>query len=104
MTFAPEKTPALGWRRAAAAALVVAVAFTAGGCTLDGLLTSGGPPPRLYVLTPKSTFADDLPHAESQLVVELPIASEGLNTHRIALRDSPLNIDYFANALLTEGA
>jgi len=83
---------------------VVAVAFTAGGCTLDGLLTSGGPPPRLYVLTPKSTFADDLPHVESQLVVKLPIASEGLNTHRIALRDSPLTLDLFANALLTEGA
>lgn len=104
MTFAPEKTPARGWRRAAAAALVVAVAFTAGGCTLDGLLTSGGPPPRLYVLTPKSTFADDLPHVESQLVVELPIASEGLNTHRIALRDSPLTLDFFANARWTEGA
>ena len=91
-------------RDAAAAALVVAVAFTAGGCTLDGLLTSGGPPPRLYVLTPKSTFADDLPHVESQLVVELPIASEGLNTHRIALRDSPLTLDFFANARWTEGA
>ena len=103
MTFAPEKTPR-GWRRAAAAALVVAVAFTAGGCTLDGLLTSGGPPPRLYVLTPKSTFADALPHVESQLVVELPIASEGLNTHRIALRDSPLTLDFFANARWTEGA
>lgn len=104
MTIAQQKYTARGWRRAAAAALVLAVAFSAGGCSLDSLLTSSGPAPSLYVLSPKSTFAEDLQYVESQLVVELPIASEGLNTHRIALRESPLTLDYFANARWTERA
>jgi cholesterol transport system auxiliary component len=104
MTIAQQRYSARGWRRTAVAALVLAVAFTAGACSLDGLLAGSGPAPSLYVLSPKSTFGDDLPYVESQLVVELPIASEGLNTHRIALRESPLTLDFYANARWTERA
>ena len=68
------------------------------------MLSSGGPAPSLYVLTPKSTFATNLSYVEAQLVVEVPIASERPNTHRIALRDSPLTLDYFANAQWTKRA
>jgi cholesterol transport system auxiliary component len=102
MTFARKIKPAPGWTRAIAAALMLTFALT--GCTLEGMLSGGGPAPSLYVLTPKSTFSGDLPNVEAQLVVEAPIASEGLNTHRIALRDSPLTLDFFANARWTERA
>lgn len=104
MTFAQKITFARGGTRTAAAAFLLAFAFAAGGCSLDSLLKSSGPAPSLYMLTPKSTFSEGLPYVEAQLVVEMPIASEGLNTHRIALRDSPLTLDFFANARWTERA
>ncbi len=85
-------------------ASLLAAGFAVSGCTLEGMLSGGGPSPNLYVLTPKSTFSPDLPYVDAQLVVELPIASEGLNTHRIALRDSPLTLDFFASARWTERA
>ncbi|MDP7343523.1 MAG: ABC-type transport auxiliary lipoprotein family protein [Alphaproteobacteria bacterium] len=102
MTIAHETKPAGRWIGALAVLLVAA--FALAGCTLEGMLSSGAPAPSLYVLTPKSTFSGDLPNVDAQLVVEVPIASEGLNTHRIALRDSPLTLDFFANARWTERA
>ncbi|MDP6830202.1 MAG: ABC-type transport auxiliary lipoprotein family protein [Alphaproteobacteria bacterium] len=73
------------------------------GC--DSLLPSlGGPPPNLYTLTPKSTFAKGLPRADWQLVVEEPVASGGLNIDRIAMRASPTELKYFARARWTERA
>ena len=83
-------------------ALTVGAASTMGGCSLSGMLTGDSPAPKLFVLSPKSTFDSDLPYVKSQLVVETPVASEGLNTHRIALRESPLTLDYFAGARWTE--
>ena len=74
-------------------------AFVLLGC--DGLLPSlGGPPPNLYTLTPKSTFAKGLPQVKWQLVVEEPVASGGLNVDRIALRVSATELKYFARAWL----
>ena len=49
----------------------------------------------MYVLTPKSTFSDTLPRVDWQLLVELPQAQAGINTARIALRDSPIELRYF---------
>ncbi len=73
------------------------------GC--DSLLPSlGGPPPNLYTLTPKSTFANGLPRADWQLVVEEPVASGGLNIDRIAMRASPTELKYYARARWTERA
>jgi cholesterol transport system auxiliary component len=102
MMFARGKR--LAAKPAAALAILLAIAFATAGCTLEGMLGTSGPPPSLYVLTPKSTFDPDLPFVEAQLVVEVPIASEGLNTHRIALRDGPLTLDFFASARWTERA
>ncbi len=56
------------------------------------------PPPRLFVLSPKSTFSADLPKVNWQLTVEAPIAEAGLNTARIALRRSPVSLEYFERA------
>ena len=50
------------------------------------------------MLTPKSTFASDLPKANWQLTVSKPLAEAGLNTARIALRHSPVTLEYFARA------
>ncbi len=58
--------------------------------------------PTLYTLSPKNTFDTDLPTVTKQLLVELPIAAEGLNSHRIALSRDLLSIDYFAKARWTE--
>ena len=55
-------------------------------------------PPRLYELTPKSTFADDLPTVRSRLTVEVPTATAGLNSARIALRPTPTTLEYYAGA------
>jgi cholesterol transport system auxiliary component len=77
-------------------ALVAAVVLLAGaGCTL---FPTAQPPPRLFVLTPKSTFSKDLPTAGWQLTVGLPVADTGLNTARIALRRSPVSLEYFERA------
>ena len=55
-------------------------------------------PPRLYDLTPKSTFADDLPTVPGRLSVEVPTATAGLNSARIALRPTPTTLEYYAGA------
>jgi cholesterol transport system auxiliary component len=55
-------------------------------------------PPRLYSLTPKSTFAEDLPQVGARVTVEVPTATAGLNTARIALRPTPTTLDYYARA------
>jgi len=61
-------------------------------------------PPRLYVLTPKSTFPKDLKPVGWQLLVESPISPAGLNTARIALQDSPIELRYFQLANWTDFA
>lgn len=72
------------------------------GC--GNLLPGSGPPPDLYNLTPKSTFPDDLPQIEQQLVIEEPLAAGGLDSFRIALRTSPTELDYFSGSRWTERA
>lgn len=56
----------------------------------------GGPAPNLYDLSPKNTFDEDLPRIAKQLLVEEPSAARGLDSDRIALRPSPIEIKYFA--------
>ena len=72
------------------------------GCT--SLIPGADNPPDLYTLTPKNTFDETLPEVTNQLLVEVPIAAEGLNSHRIALSRGALSLDYFANARWTERA
>jgi cholesterol transport system auxiliary component len=66
------------------------------GCS--GILPGQGPPPAIYRLTPKSTFRPDLPEVDWQLVVETPVSNASLNTTRIALQRSAIEIEYFAGA------
>jgi len=55
-------------------------------------------PSRLFQLTPKSTFPSSLPETDATLAVEVPSATAGLNTARIALRPTPTTLEYFAAA------
>lgn len=62
-------------------------------------LIASRPPPKLFELTPKSTFPADLPQARSTVRVEAVTATAGLNTTRIALRPNPTELDYYAGVL-----
>ncbi|MBT3172312.1 MAG: hypothetical protein HN333_12890, partial [Rhodospirillaceae bacterium] len=55
-----------------AALLVLALALGISGCSLSGMLAGDSPAPKLFVLSPKSTFANDIPKVTAQLVVEAP--------------------------------
>jgi cholesterol transport system auxiliary component len=68
-----------------------------GGCAA-ALELARPDPPRLYALTPKSTFADDLPKVDARISVEVPTATAGLNTARIALRPTATTLEYYASA------
>lgn len=86
------------WRRWSAALLCAALSL--GGCQLPG----GGEPSSLFSLSPKTTFRENLPRVEWQLIVEPPVAAAGLSTSRIALRHSPVTLEYYANANWTDVA
>ena len=87
--------------RPAAAVLALAAALTAGGC--QGLIPGASrDAPRLYELTPKSTFDPALPRVRSQLVVETPESASGLTSSRIAVKQKPTTLDYYARAEWTD--
>jgi cholesterol transport system auxiliary component len=65
-----------------------------GGCAALQLATRE--PPQLYALTPKSSFAAGLPDVDARLAVEVPSATGGLNTPRIALKPTPTMLEYYA--------
>jgi len=77
-------------------------ALTLAGC--GGLSPDLGDPPKLFVLSPKSTYDETLPQVDWQLVVETPVAASGLNTTRIAVSRAPLTMEYFARANWTDRA
>lgn len=84
-----------------AAAAGLALAFVAGcGVQLPGT----GERAQLYVLTPKSTYPDDLPKVDWQLLVEKTTSPAGLDTPRIAVAYSPIELDYFARTNWTDRA
>lgn len=72
-----------------------ALAASLAACSLD---FGGGPPPDLYTLSPKSTFAADLPRVDWQLVVEEPSAAKGIDTDRIAIAPTSLEVKYFPSS------
>jgi cholesterol transport system auxiliary component len=82
------------------ALMATAIALSLAGCSIPGT----GDPPRLYVLSPKSTFDPNLPRADVQMLIEQPVAAAGLNTTRIALSRRPLSFEYYARASWTERA
>jgi cholesterol transport system auxiliary component len=59
-------------------------------------------PPKLFDLSPKSTFGKNLRRARWQLVVEPPIAAAGLSSARIALKRHHLRLEYYAKAAWTD--
>ena len=73
----------------------------AAGC---GILPEVSKPVKLYTLTPKTTFPDDLPTVDWQLVVETPTAPAGIDTARIALQRSAYTLEYFADSGWTDRA
>jgi len=75
---------------------VAALALLAAGCSVE--LPGQQEPPRLFTLTPKTTFDPNLPRADWQLAIDAPLSEAGLNTTRIALRHSPVTLEYYARA------
>ena len=92
------------WRRRILAPILAGAAALAAlsGCSFD--LPGSAPPPRLYVLTPKSTFPEGVPSVDWQLLIEIPHSPAGINTQRIVLRDSPVELKYFDRANWTDSA
>lgn len=87
---------------AVARALTGVMCLAVSGCVeLPGVNEE---PPRLYVLTPKSTYPKNLPTVKWQLLIETPVSPAGLNTARIALQDSPIELRYFQYAKWTDFA
>lgn len=83
-------------------AMAISATTLLGACGLS--LPGQGPPPRLFRLTPKNTFASDLPTVGWQLIIEEPLAPTGLNTSRIALHRRIVELEYYARANWTDRA
>ena len=82
--------------------LTLPLGLALSGCELT--VPGQGPPPSLYRLTPKSTFSDNLPVVDWQLVLEVPVADAGLSTTRVALQMSPTQLKYYARSSWTDRA
>lgn len=85
--------------RCTSALVMIGLVLLLAGCNA---LPGGGPPPRLFTLNPKTTFDTDLPKVNWQLIIEMPSAPASLDTVRIAVQRSPLNLDYYADAAWTD--
>ncbi len=77
---------------------VLAAAFLALSACQSLIPGADRPAPRLYELTPKSTFAADLPRIRAQLIVETPEAAAGLQSSKIAVKQQATTLDYFARS------
>jgi cholesterol transport system auxiliary component len=63
------------------------------------------PTPQIYRLSPQSPTASEPPHQRSlrrQLVIDVPTASQSLDTDRIALIHGRTKFDYYAGSLWTD--
>jgi cholesterol transport system auxiliary component len=81
--------------------LLAAAALPLAGC---GGLIPQAPPSNIYNLSPKTTFPDELPRVDWQLVVEEPYAAGGLDSHKIAIYTNPYEVKYYADARWAERA
>lgn len=82
--------------RAKRSATAILLALSLSSCALPDI--GSGPPPDLYVLSPKSTFPEGLPVVDWQLVVEEPSTAKGIDTDRIAIAPHPLEVKYLAGS------
>lgn len=77
-------------RIGACAVLVASLSGCAGISRLQAVAT----PNELYSLTPKSTFAANLPRIDQQIVVEEPSATAAVSTDQIAVQPTALRVQY----------
>src|SRR5690606_34016020 len=104
MTRIDNARPPSRRRRTAAVVLAsAAIGALAAGCT-SVIPGATAEPPKIYDLTPKSTFDPKIPKVRWQLVVDTPVAQASLNTTRIALSRTPITVDYYARAVWTDTA
>jgi cholesterol transport system auxiliary component len=103
MRVGPNTEPSIpvqNRRRLLRAAALLAFGTLTSGCA--GVLPGAGPPPRLFRLTPKSTFPENQEPVAWQLVIETPLAPAGLDTTRIALQRASVELEYYARANWTD--
>ena len=74
------------------------------GCAALSGLSAASTPNELYVLTPKSTFASNLPKLRYQIAVEEPTATASVDTDQIAVQPTPLRVQYLPEARWVERA
>jgi len=79
-------------------ALCLSVLPSLSGCAGIAGLTAAATPNEIYVLTPKSTFDEDLPNLGYQIVVEEPTATAAVDTDQIAVQPTPLRVQYLPSA------
>ena len=82
-------------RRSLAGAAVLALA----ACSRLFVAT---PPGKLYRLSPVDGFSPRLRPVAATLIIDLPQATPGIDTRRIALSRSPISLDYYADAEWTD--
>ncbi len=78
--------------------VLAALSLALSGCAGLDTLASATEEIDLYDLTPKSSFDDDLPQVNWQLVIELPEATSAVNNNRIAMKPDPTSIKYYSRA------
>lgn len=73
---------------------VVLVCSALSGCAGLNTLSSATTPTDLFTLTPKSTFDPTLPRLRQQIVVDEPTANAGINSDRIPVQPTPLQVKF----------
>lgn len=76
------------------ALLALVASLNLAGC-INAELPGNGPGPKLYDLSAKSTFDPNLPDVKWQMVVSEPVSASHIDTTRIALRPTPLVVEYY---------
>ncbi len=84
------------------AALALPLAGALAACEVA--VPGQGPLPDLYRLTPKSTFAPDLPTVKWQLLLEQPLTNASIDTTRIGLQRSSTSVEFYARASWSDRA
>lgn len=85
-----------------AALSVLAAGLSA--CSTFDFLGGGGPPPRIYEISPAPVTDIQAPSVAWQLVVEEPFAASAVNTDRIAARTGAFEFAYFAEVRWSDRA
>lgn len=76
-------------------ALMALVASLSLASCINAELPGNGPGPKLYDLSAKSTFDPNLPDVKWQMVVSEPVSANHIDTTRIALKPTPLVVEYY---------